>query len=293
MGQTVAEGKHEGLLSTRGVVVFWLIYAASLLVVQSLLAPGRTLQDAIEAELLQNHLAGGYQLKNPPLYEWALWAVQRILGAGPLSYLVLRYALLAATGILFYYALIPVTSDKRLAAAFSMSLILFYWFGWESHHNVSHSLILFVVTLVFWLMLQDYMERQTVPRAAGLGLTIGLGVMAKWSFLLVLASFAIALALDPSGRRVYQDRRSLLILLIAVLPIIPFALWAIQLDQAQVTLHSTRGGNLGGMLSKETKLLGSIPLLFLPWILIVSFMAWRFPKPKSENDRPNSVSRLA
>ena len=170
---------------------------------------GRTLQDAIEAELLQGHLAGGYQLKNPPLYEWLLWTVQLVLGPGPLSYLVLRYALIAATGILFYLALLRTVPDRRLAAAFSMSLVLFYWFGWESHHNVSHSLALLVAILAFWLVALAYIERQTAARAVVLGLVIGLGIMAKWSFVLVLVSFGIALGLTrPAGASSPIDARS-------------------------------------------------------------------------------------
>jgi len=43
-------------------------------------SPARTLQDALAAELLQGHLAVGYQLRNPPLYEWLLWTVQQLVG---------------------------------------------------------------------------------------------------------------------------------------------------------------------------------------------------------------------
>jgi hypothetical protein len=63
-------------------------------------SPARTLQDALAAELLQGHLAVGYQLRNPPLYEWLLWTVQQLAGPGPLSYLMLRYGLIATIGIL-------------------------------------------------------------------------------------------------------------------------------------------------------------------------------------------------
>jgi hypothetical protein len=63
-------------------------------------SPARTLQDALAAELLQGHLAVGYQLRNPPLYEWLLWTVQQLVGPGPLSYLMLRYGLIATIGIL-------------------------------------------------------------------------------------------------------------------------------------------------------------------------------------------------
>jgi 4-amino-4-deoxy-L-arabinose transferase-like glycosyltransferase len=42
-----------------------------------------------------------------------------------------------------------------------------------------------------------------------LGLIIGLGVMAKWSFLLLVFSLGTALAVVPSTRRTYADPRSL------------------------------------------------------------------------------------
>ena len=287
------ENQHQSLLTARGVVAFWLIFAASFLVLNLLLAPGRSLQDAIEAELLQGHLSGGYQLKNPPLYEWLLWTVQLVLGPGPLSYLVLRYTLIATTGILFYLALLHTIPDRRLAAAFSISLVLFYWFGWESHHNVSHSLALLVAILAFWLVALAYIERQTAARASVLGLVIGLGIMAKWSFALVLVSFCIALALDASGRRTFTDRRSLLIPAAAAVPMIPFVLWLTRLDPMVIWLHSTRGGDLHGMLRSEAHLLISIPLLFLPWLLVVLFLAWRFRRGGTPWEKPRSESWLA
>ncbi len=287
------ENQHQSLLTARGVVAFWLIYAASFLVLNLLLAPGRSLQDAIEAELLQGHLSGGYQLKNPPLYEWLLWTVQLVLGPGPLSYLVLRYALIATTGILFYLALLRTIPDQRLDAAFSISLVLFYWFGWESHHSVSHSLALLVALLAFWLVALAYIERPTAARALLLGLVIGLGIMAKWSFALFLVSFCIALAFDASDRRIFADRRSLLIPAAAAVPIIPFVLWLTRLDPTVIWLHSTRGGDLHGMLRSEANLLLSIPLLFLPWLLVVLFLAWRFRQGRTPRETPRSESWLA
>src|SRR3989337_444369 len=117
------------MLTARGVAAFWLTWCAAFVLMLWAVSPGRTLQDALSAELLQGHLAGGYQLRNPPLYEWLLWSVQQAAGEGPLAYLILRYSLIAATGILFYVALIRTVGDRRLAAAFSLSLLLFFWFG--------------------------------------------------------------------------------------------------------------------------------------------------------------------
>ena len=119
------------MLTTRGVAAFWLAWCAAFVLMLWAVSPGRTLQDALAAELLQGHLAGGYQLRNPPLYEWLLWGMQQLVGPGQVSYLVLRYALIAATGLLFYAALLRAVPSQRLAAAFSLSLVLFYWFGWK------------------------------------------------------------------------------------------------------------------------------------------------------------------
>jgi hypothetical protein len=109
------------LLTTRGVVAFWLLWSFAFVLMLWAVSPGRTLQDALAAELLQSHLAGATSS-----------AIRRSMngccgGRGPLSYLVLRYSLIAATGILFYFALLRTVASMRLAAAFSLSLVLFHW----------------------------------------------------------------------------------------------------------------------------------------------------------------------
>ena len=228
----------SALLTPRGLVAFWLVFAASFILMLWLVSPGRTLQDALTAELLQRHLAGGYQLRNPPLYEWLLWAVQRLAGQGPLSYLVLRYGLIAATGILFYAAVRRTVSSHALAASFSLSLVLFYWFGWEAHHSVSHTLALLVAGLALWIAALVYADKPTALKALALGLVIGLGIMAKWSFLLLVFSLGMALAVVPSTRRIYADPRSLLVPAAAALPVLPYLVWLAQHDTGLIAGRS-------------------------------------------------------
>ena len=243
---------------------------------------GRTLQDALAAELLQGHLAGGYQLRNPPLYEWLLWGVQQLVGPGPLSYLILRYSLIALTGILFYVALLRTVASARLAAAFSLSLVLFFWFGWEIHQSVSHTLALLAAVLALFIASLAYAERPTAMRAFLLGLIIGLGLMAKWSFLLVLLSLGVALAVTPETRRIFREPRTLLVLAGAALPILPFGLWLATIDPDLVgrrTVPPGRALSLDQALQGLAAFLTGIPLVFLPWIAFVLFFAWRFPKP--------------
>jgi len=286
----------SALLTPRGLVTFWLVFAAAFILMLWLVSPGRTLQDALTAELLQRHLAGGYQLRNPPLYEWLLWGVQRLTGPGPLSYLVLRYGLIAAAGLLFYAAALRTVAGTALAASFSLSLILFYWFGWEAHHSVSHTLALLVAGLALWIAALAYADKPTALRAVALGLVIGLGIMAKWSFLLLVFSLGVALAVVPSTRRIYADPRSLLVLAATALPVIPFALWLAQHDIGLIAGRSVLPK--AALTSKRVmdgaaSFLTGLVLVFLPWILVVALFLRRCRRIASPEVRTETATRLA
>ncbi len=261
-----------------------------------LVSPGRTLQDALTAELLQRHLAGGYQLRNPPLYEWLLWTVQRLAGQGPLSYLVLRYSLIAATGILFYAAVRRTVGSHALAASFSLSLVLFYWFGWEAHHSVSHTLALLVAGLALWIAALVYADKPTALRALALGLVIGLGIMAKWSFLLLVFSLGVALAVVPSTRRIYADPRSLLVPAAAALPVLPYLFWLAQHDTGLIAGRSVlpkAALTPKRVLDGATSFLTGLVLVFLPWILVVAVFVRRCQRVSPPEDRTETATRLA
>jgi hypothetical protein len=105
--------------------------------------------------------------------------------------------------------------------------------------------------------------------------------MAKWSFLLVLLSLGVALAVTRETRAFYREPRTLLVLAGAGLPILPFALWLAAIDPDLVgrrTVPSGRALSLDQALQGVAAFVTGIPLVFLPWIAFVLFFAWRFPK---------------
>jgi hypothetical protein len=247
-------------------------------------SPARTLQDALAAELLQGHLAGGYQLRNPPLYEWLLWTVQQLVGPGPLSYLMLRYGLIASIGILFTLALLRTVASARLAAAFSLSLLLFFWFGWEIHHSVSHTLALLAAPLALFIAALAYAERPT----AGLCASPRPHRRHRPHGQMELP----ARGPEPRDRacRDAGEPRTLLVLAGAALPILPFALWLATIDPGLVgrrTVPSGRALSLDQALQGVAALVTGIPLVFLPWIAFVLFFAWRFPKKPPSPPTPS------
>jgi Dolichyl-phosphate-mannose-protein mannosyltransferase len=276
-------------------VTFWLVYGVVFVLMLWALSPGRTLQDALSAELLQGHLAGGYQLRNPPLYEWLLFGFQQVFGSGPLSYLALRYSLMATIGILFYAALLRVVTNEVVAAAFSLSLLLFFWFGWEAHHSISHSLALLAASLALLISALSYVDRPTSGRAILLGFIVGLGLMAKWSFVLVLVSLGAALALTPETRWIFVNPRTLLVPLFAVLPALPFVVWLANLDSGLLfsrAAPSSQSVNFQQAQRGAFVFLTGIPLVFLPWIVFVLGFATRF-QTQGGKGGSNAATRIA
>ena len=240
---------------------------------------------------MQGHLAGGYQLRNPPLYEWLLWAVQQLFGPGPLSYLVLRYSLIAAIGILFYVALRRTVASERLAAAFSLSLVLFFWFGWEIHHSVSHTLALLAASLALWIASLAYAERRTaMPRVRArprhrlrphgqMELPARAGEPRRG----VRPRSRHASHLCRSAHAARSRRRS----------VSPCCLsccgWRMPISVSSPAAPCRKGGACRsiGRYRESLAFVAGIPLVFLPWILIVLAFARRFRRQPSE---PATVS---
>jgi hypothetical protein len=105
--------------------------------------------------------------------------------------------------------------------------------------------------------------------------------MSKWNFVLVVLSLGLALALTPETRRIYRDPRSLLLLVGAALPVLPFALWLANIDPDLIGRRLTpASGSLSAAqwLRAAFVFVTGIPLVFLPWLAFVLFFGWRFPR---------------
>ena len=99
-------------------------------------------QDDVTSNILAQTLAPGYVLKQPPLYEWLLWSVQRLIGPTLPSFLILKYGLLTATFGFLYLLAKRVFADQRWAALAALSPLLLYHIGWNLHEGVTQTMAL-------------------------------------------------------------------------------------------------------------------------------------------------------
>jgi hypothetical protein len=266
------------LLSGRAIVAFWLGYGLCHGAIRLAASGSLSLDDARASELTQT-FALGYQLRQPPLYEWLLWSLQQVLGTGIASHLTLRYALIAGIGIATYGATRALTNDSRWAAAASLSLLLTYPVGWTFHEWATQTLLLSIACIVTLHAELVFLRRPSPLAAVALGLAVGLGLMSKFSYLLYLGGLVLAVASLPGLRGRLADRRLLLSGAIALSCAAPFLWWL-------VTVRADLAGMATALLVQSPqphavraliglgKLVWALPAFLLPWLAIVVLVAW-------------------
>lgn len=182
--------------------------------------------DDVEQAVYAQTLQWGYDLKQPPLYTWLQWGMDRIVGVGVHSHALLKYLLLFLTYFFLYRCGRLLFAGRMTPLLASAGLWLTYPLAVSIHQGVTHTILLcalLAASLYAFLRL----ERQTTPAGyLGLGLLLGLGLISKYSFAIFAAGLALAALTVPRFRRVLLNRLTLAGLLMAALVVAPHALWA-------------------------------------------------------------------
>ena len=147
-------------------------------------------QDDVTSNVLTQTLEPGYVLKQPPLYEWMLWSVQRVTGPTLPSFLFLKYGLLTATFAFLYLVAKRIFTDQRWPAIAALSPLLLYHIGWNLHEGVTQTMALICAVAASMWSFMRLAERGRSVDYVVFGAIVGLGLLSKYSF----AGFLVALA---------------------------------------------------------------------------------------------------
>jgi len=197
--------------------------------------------DAIESYLVQS-LELSYVPRNPPLFDWLLWGLQRIFGFGTLSFAVLRYTLLFACAMLVYRVARLIIADARLQALATFSLSAIWVIGYHSHRILTHSNVMIVaIAGSLWVILL-LARRPTTGLYAILGGLIAAGMLGKFGYAAFLGVAVVAMLLDAGFRKVLFDRRIVLTLLVAA---VPLAIYGVALHMLKQDVVEAAAQTLG------------------------------------------------
>jgi 4-amino-4-deoxy-L-arabinose transferase-like glycosyltransferase len=157
--------------------------------------------DEAEQFAISDHFAFGYG-PHPPLYQWLQTAAFQVFGVNFFAIAVVKNALLFGTWAMLFLLGTKVTGEPRLAAIAGLGLLFSPNFAWESQidhtHTVSNTFLAVLAT--YWMF--SLLERRSPLLYAALGITFGLGLLAKYNFALFLVALVIAFASDRKARPV-------------------------------------------------------------------------------------------
>jgi hypothetical protein len=214
-----------GLYSLSGVLLAAGIYSVPHITAR-LIASGNLGEDDPLDAILTQTLALGYLPGQPPLYDWALWLIERVAGPGALPFQLLKYGLLTATcGFIFLSARRVMRGDAFWAFLSVEALALIYQISWRFHEGFTHAVgAMCAVAATFWALLR-LIERSRAADYALFGLCIGLGALTVKTYWVYLAALIGAAILQPAIRRVLFQPRSGITLAVAVLVAGPHFIW--------------------------------------------------------------------
>jgi 4-amino-4-deoxy-L-arabinose transferase-like glycosyltransferase len=208
----------------RGALTLIVAWASFHTLLRLALSSALTADDAREAVLAQS-LQWGYQARQPPLYNWLVWAAFRLLGPGILALTLVKYAALALAFWFVYLTGRRILADPRLATLGAFALLLLAPLSWNVHEALTHSVTVLAAcaaTVYTLVRLGDAPSRRTY---AGLGLAVGFGLLSKFTFVVFLVAVGLAaLTVDRYRRRVLQPA-ILISALVATVLVLPYAVW--------------------------------------------------------------------
>ncbi len=249
--------------SLAGVISVGLLYGLVYAGMRLAISPNLP-QDDVTSNILAQTLEPGYVLKQPPLYEWMLWSVQRITGPTLPSFLILKYGLLTATFAFLYLVAKRIFTDQRWAALAALSPLLLYHIGWNLHEGVTQTMALIcAVAASMWSFMRIAERGRSVDHVL-FGAIVGLGLLSKYSFAGFLVVLLGAALLQPALRARLLDWRLLLSVGAAAVITAPFVVWLIAGRRDLVALYGSAMAPLAETNRLKATLIGLGKAIYAP-----------------------------
>jgi len=221
---TLAKPGRLAWSTPAGFAVLLVAYGLVHLALRLALSTTVTIDDSREAVLAQT-LEWGYQPRQPPLYNWLVWAAFQVTGPGVLGLSLVKYAVLGAAYAFVYASGRRILADERLPPLAAFSLLLMVPIGWVVHETLTHSVaVLAAAAATFYALLRLEVSGSRGAYAA-FGLAVASGLLSKFSYALFAGALLLAALTVPAYRARLLHPRLGLAAGTAVLAVVPFALW--------------------------------------------------------------------
>lgn len=230
--------------------------------------------DESEQIMLSQYFSLGYN-EQPPLYTWIQMGVFKLTGISVFGLSLLKNTLLCLTYVFIYKLGVLLMEDKLKASLSAVSLFLLPQMVWDAQVDQTHTVFLTTSTV-----LTVYLFFYIVKKEASwfyflfFGISSGIGLLAKYNFVLVLIALGGVALYFPAYRKAFYKKALLLSILVAFCMVLPHFLWFIShLDVAtNRTVERMNAGHTTNVVVNFAK--GSGDLIFS----IIAFLSpfWLF-----------------
>ncbi len=259
-----------------------ILYLAVHFAIRLVLWPTLTTDDAEQA-LFAQHFAWSYRYRAPPLFTWMLVALGHVMPVGIVAISLLRYALLGVTYVFAWLGARRLIADPRLAALSVFSFAAIHTFSESSHRELTHTTTLAATIAVAWYV---FLRLSASPRLRwylALGATFGLGLLAKWNFVVLAAALPLACLIRRDFRPLLFTRNAIATAALAGAIALPTVISTLRAGapagENVQSVFSTTGRGLGQIAAGTLQLAYTVlvypePLLVL-LVIVLGFALWR------------------
>ena len=221
--RSASRDRARGLvIALAGVLAYVCIHAGFRLLASSTLGEDDTLD-----QILVQELRGGYDPRQPPLYDWVLFAVQQVTGPKLISFLAIKYAALTATVVFLYLAAYRILQDRIWALLTVESLALIYQIAWRYHEGFTHEVLAMVaVAATLWAFLRLY-DHGRLADVVLFGVISGFGMLTEPNYTVYQMCLWGAAVMQPAIKQRVVTPRLLISVVIAALIASPFVWWVV------------------------------------------------------------------
>ena len=183
-------------------------------------------RDELETMLFAQGWAWGYDIEQPPLYNWLQSAVFELTGPSMAASAMLRWGLIALGVLALYDAVRRMAAgDGALAAGAVAGMAGTALFGFEGARHFTHTTLLVSATACLLWAITRVAERPSAGRYLTVGAVLAAGLLSKYTMAVFAPALLVGCLADPVLRTRLQDRRVLLLALPGLVMLPGHVLW--------------------------------------------------------------------
>lgn len=207
----------------RNKVLFITILSGAAIVCISFMKTALELEDAEQAYYSQ-WWRWGYD-DQPPLYTWLQILINSVFGLSKFSLSFLRALLFSGVIYALYQFANKFLNNSSKALSVVLSLVIIPTFIDFGFRRLSHTTLLCLVCVLTYMMIYRLLQKKSVLNYALFGFIIGVGLLTKYNYVLVLGTMVFTVLFDQDAQRIFFNKKIGITICIPILMFIPHFLW--------------------------------------------------------------------